>query len=55
MQATISWTPDTGTNWVLQETLSLSPTNWVNSLSGTNNPVVVPATGATRFYRLNKP
>jgi hypothetical protein len=53
--AQISWTPDTGTNWVLQETLSLSPTNWMNSASGFTNPVTVPATLPTKFYRLFKP
>jgi hypothetical protein len=53
-QATISWSPDTP-GYVLQETLSLSPTNWVNAASGTNNPTVVPATLTTRFYRLFKP
>ena len=53
--ATVSWTPATGTNWVLQESLSLSPSTWTNSPSGTNNPVVVPATLPTKFYRLFKP
>lgn len=50
--ATIFWEPNTP-GFVLQETVSLAPTNWVNSASGTNNPVVVPATTPTRFYRLN--
>ena len=53
-QATFSWSPDTP-GCVLQETLSLSPTNWVNSASGTTNPAVVPATVPTKFYRLVKP
>jgi hypothetical protein len=52
--ATLSWTPATA-GFVLQETLSLSPTNWVNSVSGATNPVVVPATLPTKFYRLFKP
>ncbi|NOS70577.1 MAG: LamG domain-containing protein [Verrucomicrobia bacterium] len=52
--ATISWTPNTS-GFVLQETLSLSPTNWVNAPSGTINPIVVPATLPTKFYRLFKP
>ena len=52
--ATISWTPNTP-GFVLQETLSLSPTNWVNSASGAANPIVVPATLPTKFYRLFKP
>jgi hypothetical protein len=54
-QAIISWTPGTGTNWILQETVSLSPTNWMNSSSGWTNPIVVPATTPTKFYRLSKP
>lgn len=52
--ATISWTPTTP-GFVLQETLSLSPTNWINSPSGVTNPIVVPATLPTKFYRLFKP
>jgi hypothetical protein len=52
--ATISWTPATP-GFVLQETLSLSPTNWVNSVSVATNPVIVPATLPTKFYRLFKP
>jgi len=55
-QAQISWTPATGTNWVLQETLSLSSPAWSNSPSGTNNTVTVPATVLpVKFYRLHKP
>jgi hypothetical protein len=53
-QATISWSPATP-GFALQETLGLSPTNWVNSVSGTNNPVIVPVSGGTKFYRLFKP
>jgi len=52
-QAQISWSPAT-LGFVLQETLSLSPTNWVNSASGATNPVVVPAALPAKFYRLNK-
>ena len=51
--ATISWTPNTP-GFVLQQTLSLSPTNWVNSASGSTNPIVVPATLPAKFYRLFK-
>ena len=51
---TISWTPTTP-GFVLQETLSLAPTNWVNSASGATNPIVVPAALPTKFYRLFKP
>ncbi len=52
--ALISWTPNTP-GFVLQETLSLAPTNWVSSPSGATNPVVVPATLPSKFYRLHKP
>jgi len=53
-QARISWSPTTP-GFVLQETLRLSPTNWVNSASGATNPIIVPAALPTKFYRLNKP
>ena len=52
--ALISWTPKTP-GFVLQETLSLAPTNWVNSPSGATNPVTVPATLPMKFYRLSGP
>ena len=52
--ATISWTPNTP-GFVLQQTSLLSPSNWTNSPSGATNPIVVPATLPTRFYRLFKP
>ncbi len=52
--ATISWTPGTS-GFVLQETWSLSPANWTNSVSGATNPVIVPVMAPTKFYRLNKP
>ena len=42
------------TGFVLQESLNLSPPDWANAPSGTTNPVVVPATLPTKFYRLNK-
>ena len=48
------WLPaDSG--WCLQENRNLSTTNWVNSSSGTNNPITVPAALPTKFYRLFKP
>jgi hypothetical protein len=53
--ATIAWTPATGTNWVLQERLSLSAGTWTNSPSGVTNPIVVPVTPSAKFYRLFKP
>jgi len=52
--ATIWWTPNTP-GFVLQSTDSLSPTNWVNAPSGTNNPATVPSTPPTKFYRVFKP
>ena len=52
--ATIWWTPPTP-GFTLQSTDSLSPTNWVNAPTGTNNPAPVPATLPARFYRLIKP
>ena len=53
-QATISWTPNTP-GYILQETWVLSPSNWTNSISGSANPIVVPALVPTKFYRLFKP
>ena len=53
-QAAISWMPNTP-GFVLQETMSLSATNWINSPSGTNNPIIVPVTLPVKFYRLFKP
>ncbi len=53
-QAQIFWTPATP-GFVLQETWVLAPANWTNSLSGATNPVVVPASTPTKFYRLFKP
>jgi hypothetical protein len=50
----LSWSPATP-GWVLQENLNLATTNWVNSVSGATNPVTVPATAPTKFYRLFKP
>jgi hypothetical protein len=52
--ATVSWAP-AAAGWVLQENLNLGTTNWINSPSGATNPVVVPATGPKKFYRLFKP
>ena len=54
-QTQVSWTPETSTEWVLQECTSLTSGGWSNSPSGSTNPVVVPATVPTKFYRLFKP
>jgi hypothetical protein len=53
-QARLSWTPNTP-GFVLQENTDLNTTNWVNSLSGATNPVVVPANLPVKAYRLHKP
>jgi len=53
-QATISWTPD-DPGWLLQQATDLVLSNWVNSASGPTNPITVPATVPTIFYRLHKP
>jgi len=53
-QATLSWTPATP-GFVLQESLGLSPIAWTNAVSGATNPIIVPATLPTKFYRLFKP
>jgi len=52
--ATIWWEPAVP-GWTLQESLSVAPSTWTNSPSGTNNPVTVPITHPTKFYRLFKP
>lgn len=52
--ATVSWTPNTP-GFVLQESLTLTPPAWTNSPSGATNPIVVPTTLPTKFYRLFKP
>jgi hypothetical protein len=52
--ATISWSPPTP-GFVLQETWSLSPSNWTNSPSAATNPITVPVTLPTKLYRLAKP
>jgi hypothetical protein len=52
-QALISWTPPTP-GFVLQTNVNLSAAGWADAVSGSTNPVVVPATGAAQFYRLRK-
>lgn len=53
-EITISWEPD-APGWTLQKSLSLSPTNWVGSASGSANPTTVPISTPKTFYRLFKP
>ncbi len=51
--ALISWTPNLP-GFALQESLTLHPPAWSNSPSVGTNPVTVPATSPTKFYRLQK-
>jgi len=52
---TLSWEPATGTNWILRERATLTSGSWTNAPSGMTNPVTIPATMATKFYRLFRP
>ena len=49
----VSWEPELP-GVVLQETPNLS-TNWLDSANGSTNPVIVPVTAPTMFYRLVNP
>jgi hypothetical protein len=53
-QATISWSPGSP-GWRLQESFALTPAVWIDSPSGTNNPVTLPTTFPRKYYRLTKP
>jgi len=53
--ATVSWSPSTGSGFVLQYTDSLANPNWVNAPSGAANPAILPTTNTARFYRLSRP
>jgi succinate-acetate transporter protein len=48
----VSWAPD-APGWVLQETFNLH-SNWVDSVSGSLNPVSIPVAEAAMFYRLHQ-
>jgi hypothetical protein len=48
----VSWNP-AEPGWVLQEAINLE-TNWLDSASGTTNPVTIPATETMLFYRLRE-
>jgi hypothetical protein len=52
--ATVSWTPATP-GFMLQVSDTLAPPAWANAPSGAANPVTIPSTLPTRFYRLIKP
>jgi formylglycine-generating enzyme required for sulfatase activity len=51
-QVLISWAPQSQ-GWTLQEKSSLT-SNWVDSPSGSKNPVSIRVTGPPKFYRLRK-
>ena len=52
--ATLSWSPATP-GFVLQQSDNLTTSSWSNALSGAANPVTVPPTLPSKFYRLRKP
>ena len=52
--ARISWDPATP-GFVLQQSDSLTTPNWSDVPSGAANPVTVPATLPSKYYRLRKP
>ncbi len=51
----VSWTPGTGTNWVLQSIPNLSDTNWLDVSGVSTNPVDISAPGSNQFFRLAIP
>lgn len=54
-EVTISWEPDQS-GWVLQAAGVLEfDMLWTNAPSGPTNPIVVPVTQPTTFYRLTRP
>jgi hypothetical protein len=53
-RTTLSWFPD-APGFRLQETMTLSPAGWINSPSGSTNPVIIPLDVVRRFYRVFKP
>lgn len=50
----VSWTPPTS-GWLLQQNSDLTPTGWRDAPTGETNPATIPATGASRFFRLRLP
>lgn len=53
-QTSITWTPD-DPGWTLQEKALLTTPDWTDAASGSTNPVVIPTSLPTTFYRLFKP
>jgi hypothetical protein len=52
--AVLSWQPSYP-GWILQESLGLMPATWSNSPSGEANPIILPASGSAKYFRLFKP
>jgi hypothetical protein len=50
----ISWEPDLP-GFILQETSTMFNPNWINSLSGSTNPVLLPVDAPLMFYRVVLP
>lgn len=50
----ISWSPGLP-GFALQQSTDLTPASWVNSPTGSANPVEVPADGPAKFFRLFRP
>lgn len=48
----LTWSPDTETNWILQETFLLEPGTWSNAPTGSLHPINLPADSPAKFYRL---
>jgi hypothetical protein len=51
---TVSWSPNTP-GFVLQESTDLASTTWLNSASGTNNPVTITNMATSKFFRVFHP
>src|SRR5205085_6019224 len=51
---TISWSPATP-GFVLQVETNLSIPHWPDAASGATNPITLPASVMTRFFRLHQP
>lgn len=49
----VFWVPITPPQWVLQKSTNLS--DWVDSPSGNNNPVILPTDDTEAFYRVTAP
>jgi hypothetical protein len=50
----VSWVPSTP-GFVLQVSTNLSVVNWTNSPTAGTNPITLPASAITRFFRLQHP